>query len=121
MLISMTQSLQPEYTLDFLNPEDTYSTDVMRSKLTRDVAATFKEVREEFVMAMHDLIPTRDDSMWKSFRRNSITHTASRVGKSPHYRDPSTRNLPHLESYLCRSSSMFVIIFRFSDPFSSLC
>jgi hypothetical protein len=65
MLESLKESLQPEYTLDFLNPEDTYSTDVMRSKLTRDVAATFKEVREEFVMAMHDLIPTRDDKWVK--------------------------------------------------------
>ena len=63
-LKKMIQSLQPEYTLDFLNDEDTYSTDVIRSKLTRDVAATFKEVREEFVMAMDDLIPTRENSTW---------------------------------------------------------
>jgi hypothetical protein len=69
------ESLQPEYTLDFVNDEDTYSTDVMRSKLTRDVAATFKDVREEFVMAMHDLIPTRDDK-WVKF---PIIETLQRV------------------------------------------
>jgi hypothetical protein len=29
----------------------------------RDVAVTFKEVREELIMAMDDYIPTREDSM----------------------------------------------------------
>jgi hypothetical protein len=29
----------------------------------RDVAVTFKEVREELIMAMDDFIPTREDSM----------------------------------------------------------
>ncbi|KAH9992075.1 cytochrome P450 [Russula vinacea] len=62
---AIKETLQPEYTLDLLNPEDTYSTDVIRSKLTRDVAATFKEVREEFVMAMDELIPTREDRWLK--------------------------------------------------------
>jgi cytochrome P450 len=57
--------LQSKYTLDFLNPGDSYSTDVMRSKSTRDVATTFKEIREEFVMAMDDLIPTREQEWVK--------------------------------------------------------
>ena len=40
---------------------DSYHTDVIRTKLTRNIAATFKDVREEFVMAMNDLIPMRGD------------------------------------------------------------
>jgi len=63
-----------------VNDEDTYSTDVMRSKLTRDVAATFKDVREEFVMAMHDLIPTRDDGTWKFSGRKSYDSHSMQSG-----------------------------------------
>ena len=52
-----------------LNPKDGYSTDVIRSKLTRDVAATFKDLREELVMAMDDLIPVCEDSTWQIHKR----------------------------------------------------
>jgi hypothetical protein len=45
---------------------DEYHTGIMRSKLTRNVAATFNEVREEFIMAMDDLIPTQGDGTWQS-------------------------------------------------------
>jgi hypothetical protein len=41
-----------------------YHTDVVRSRLTRNVAATFKEVREELSIALEDVIPTSEDSKW---------------------------------------------------------
>jgi hypothetical protein len=44
-----------------LNLADSYHTDIIRSKLTRNIAATFGEVREELVLAFDDLIQTRDD------------------------------------------------------------
>ena len=47
---------------------DTYSTDVIRSKLTRDVAGIYKQIREELVMAMDESIPTRHDGTWQSPR-----------------------------------------------------
>jgi len=40
-----------------LNPKDEYSTEIIRSKFTRDVVSTFKEIHEELIMAMDDLIP----------------------------------------------------------------
>ena len=43
---------------------DSYHVDVIRSKLTRNMAVTFNEVREELILAMDDLIPTREDSTW---------------------------------------------------------
>ncbi|KAH9975529.1 cytochrome P450 [Lactifluus volemus] len=55
--------LQPEYTLMLLNLADSYHTDIIRSKLTRNIAATFGEVREELVLAFDDLIQTRDDEV----------------------------------------------------------
>jgi hypothetical protein len=56
-----SQSIQPDYTLDLLNPDDFYHTDIIRAKLTRNIAVTFKEVREELVSALDDMIQTRDD------------------------------------------------------------
>jgi hypothetical protein len=46
--------------------DDEFHTDVIRSKLTRNIAATFKEVREELIMGMDDMFPTSEDSKWQS-------------------------------------------------------
>jgi hypothetical protein len=42
---------------------DEYHKDVIRSKLTRNIAVTFKEVREELVSALDDFLLTSEDSM----------------------------------------------------------
>jgi hypothetical protein len=60
----LSQFLQIDYTLDRLNKDDTYHTDVIRSKLTRNIAVTFKDVHEEVIYALEDLIPTGEDSRW---------------------------------------------------------
>jgi hypothetical protein len=38
----------------------------------------------------------------------------TRLGQNSHCREPSTRDLPHYESYLSWNSSMSVIIFDYS-------
>ena len=43
-----------------LDPKDEYSIEIIRSKLTRDVASTFEEIRGELIMAIDDWIPTSD-------------------------------------------------------------
>ena len=58
--------LQLEYTIDILNANDNYHIDIIRSKLTRNIDSGFKEVREELVMAMGDLISTHEHGMWQS-------------------------------------------------------
>lgn len=40
---------------------DEYHRDVIRTKLTRNIETTFNEVRDEFIMALDDLIPTHED------------------------------------------------------------
>jgi hypothetical protein len=40
---------------------DFFHIDIIRSKLTRNIAVTFKEVREELIMAMDDFIPMCGD------------------------------------------------------------
>jgi hypothetical protein len=62
VLTRLPQLLQMDYTLDLSNKNDTYHTDIIRSKLTRNIAVTFKEVREELIHALEDLIPTGEDS-----------------------------------------------------------
>ncbi|KAI0278605.1 cytochrome P450 [Russula aff. rugulosa BPL654] len=60
-----SEVLQTKYTMSLLNPNDEYHTDIVRSQLTRNIAATFKEVREELIMGMDDLIPTHEDEWVK--------------------------------------------------------
>ncbi|KAF8489290.1 hypothetical protein F5888DRAFT_1204997 [Russula emetica] len=58
--VLINELIQPEYTLDLLNLIDTYFTNVVRYKLMRDTAGLFSDVREELVMAMNDLVQTRE-------------------------------------------------------------
>jgi hypothetical protein len=60
MLIRIIQFIQPTR-----KPmQKTNSTDIIRSKLTRNMAATFKEVREELIMAMDDFMPMSGNGSW---------------------------------------------------------
>ena len=51
-----------DYTLDMLNTDDLYHVDIIRTRLTRNIAVTFKEVREEVIHALKDLIPADEHS-----------------------------------------------------------
>lgn len=46
-----------------LNSEDTYEIDLVRSKLTRNIATTFEQVRDEVIKALAELIPADGDGM----------------------------------------------------------
>jgi len=65
MRAQVFEFIQPEYTLNVLNMDDDYQTEVIRSKLTRNIAVTFKEVREELINTMDDLIPAGKDKWVK--------------------------------------------------------
>ena len=43
--------------------DDSYQRNVVRSKLTRNIAATFDPVHDELVGALRDFIPTIDQGM----------------------------------------------------------
>ena len=49
------QLVQAEYTLDLLAMDDEYHTNILRSKLTRNIADTFKQVRDELVRSLEAL------------------------------------------------------------------
>ncbi|KAI0254414.1 cytochrome P450 [Lactifluus subvellereus] len=65
MLEPVLEDLQFKYTLDLLNMDDFYHTDVIRSRLTRNIAVTFKDVHEELVMTLGNAIQTSDDEWAK--------------------------------------------------------
>ena len=52
-----------DHTLRMLNNEDMYQNDVLRTKLTRNIAATFHDVEDELIEALSELIPTGTDGM----------------------------------------------------------
>ncbi|KAI0000312.1 hypothetical protein BJV77DRAFT_382129 [Russula vinacea] len=51
--------LQAEYTLDLLNINDLFHTEIIRSKLTQNIAVAFEKGHDELVMTMDDFIPMR--------------------------------------------------------------
>ena len=97
ILIRIIQLIQAKYTLDLLDENDEYHTDVIRSQLTRNIANTFKDVREELIMAMDDLIPTREDGAWQCpWRRGYISQHAEWIKVSI---------LDTLQRVICRATN----------------
>jgi len=59
----LEDALQITYTLDFLNKDDFYHSDVIRSKLIRNLPTIFKDVYDELGPALDDAIPTVGDGV----------------------------------------------------------
>ena len=57
----LSQPFKPEYTLDLLDLDNEYHVDVLRSKLTQNLAATFNEVRDELARSLDASIPVYCD------------------------------------------------------------
>ena len=91
--------------------DDSYQRNVVRSKLTRNIAATFDPVHDELVGALRDFIPTIDQGkshiLLKSVR---MTYVYRRVGQSIYLTNHATYRLSNIESGACGCTSMCVII-----------
>ncbi|KAI0292771.1 cytochrome P450 [Russula brevipes] len=61
----LEEFLQITYTLDFLNKDDFYHSDVIRSKLIRNMPTIFKDVYDELGPALDDAVPTVGDEWVK--------------------------------------------------------
>ncbi|KAN0126095.1 cytochrome P450 [Lactarius tabidus] len=68
-----TELLQPEYTLG-LGVENDCHTDLIRTKLTRNVAVTFQEVRDELIRTLDVSIPVHGDDWVKVPVVETIQH-----------------------------------------------
>ena len=58
------QFIQSKYTRDLLEPGNDYHVDVIRTKLTRNIADIFKDVHDELVMSLEAFIPVHGDGVW---------------------------------------------------------
>ncbi|KAI9465132.1 cytochrome P450 [Lactarius psammicola] len=113
--------LQFEYTMDLLNLDDQYHVDIVRSKLTRNIAVTFKEVRDELIRSLETSIPVHGDD-WvkvpaKETMQRVISATTNRVlVGSPLCRDPDylTLNMNFAVNVVKTATviSMFPKLFR---------
>lgn len=74
------QFFQAEYTFGMLNEEDYYHNHVIRSSLTRGVAAIFGQVHDEAVEAWAELIPGASDGMCAPKEDGTISYCQSRMG-----------------------------------------
>ena len=63
IFITICQFLEMDYTLRMLNSDDAYQIDVIRSKLTRNFAATFDQVQDELVQSLTEFIPMDSGGM----------------------------------------------------------
>jgi hypothetical protein len=57
------QRLVMDHTLPMLNNEDTYQNDVIRTKMTRNIATIFHGAQDEIIEALSELIPAGTDGM----------------------------------------------------------
>jgi hypothetical protein len=64
--------------------DDSYHTDIIRSKLTRNIAVTFKEVRDELVRALDDVIQAPHDGTYDPRDEDAIIQRGCRMDQDPH-------------------------------------
>ncbi|KAI9441480.1 cytochrome P450 [Lactarius indigo] len=97
------QFLQPEYTLNLLDLNNEYLAGVIRSKLTQNIAVTFKEVREELTRSLDASIPVHGDDWVKV----PVVETVQRVVCA-------TTNRVFVGAPLCRNQDYLTLNLNFA-------
>ena len=87
------QVFQAEYTFGVLNEEDRYHNHVIRSRLTRSIAAIFNEVHDEAVEAWTEFIPVTSNGMQYTHRGRIGFLLTSRMGQGIYSTDCAANNL----------------------------
>ncbi|KAH8996774.1 cytochrome P450 [Lactarius akahatsu] len=107
---SAIEFLQADYTLDLLDMNTDYHTDVIRAKLTRNIAATFKDVRDELIRSLDASIPVLGDDWVKvpvmETMQRVVSATTNRVFVGP----PLCRN----QEYLTLNLNYAVNVMKFA-------
>ncbi|KAH9067784.1 cytochrome P450 [Lactarius vividus] len=120
---SAIESLQVEYTLDILDMSTDYHTDVIRTKLTKNIAATFKDVRDELIGSLDASIPVHGDDWVKvpvlETMQRVVSATTNRVFVGP----PLCRNQEYLTlnlNYAVNVIKFATIVGIFPKPLKSI-
>ncbi|KAH9042739.1 cytochrome P450 [Lactarius pseudohatsudake] len=116
---SAIEFLQADYTLDLLDMNSDYHADVIRAKLTRNIAATFKDVRDELLRSLDASIPVHGDDWVKvpvvETMQQVVSATTNRVFVGP----PLCRNQEYLTlnlNYAVNVMKFAAIIGMFPKP-----
>ncbi|KAH8996773.1 cytochrome P450 [Lactarius akahatsu] len=116
---SAIEFLQAEYTLDLLDITTDYHTDVIRAKLTRNIAATFKDVRDELIRSLDASIPVHDDDWVKVPVLETMQHVVSATTNRVFVGFPLCRNQDYLTlnlNYAVNVMKFATIIGMFPKP-----
>ena len=77
-----------------MNMDDTYHRSVARSKLTRNIAATFDQVHDELVGALEDFIPTTSQgTSYMLLESTPMLYVQRRVGQGIYLTNHATYRL----------------------------
>ncbi|KAH9036352.1 cytochrome P450 [Lactarius pseudohatsudake] len=100
---STAELLQLEYTLGLLETDRGYHMDIIRSKLTRNIEVTFKDVRDELIRTLDASIPVHGDDWVKV----PVLETVQRVVSA-------TSNRVFVGSPLCRDQGYLTLNLNFA-------
>jgi len=122
-VLSLTASaiefLQPEYTLDLLDLDNDYHTGIIRSKLTRNIADTFKDVRDELIRSLDASIPVHGDDWVKVPLMETTQHVICATTNRVFVGAPLCRNQDYLTlnlNYAINVVKFALIISMFPKP-----
>jgi cytochrome P450 len=88
---------QMKYTMALLDWENVYHIDIIRTKLTRNIADTFKEVRDELVRSLDASIPTHGDDWVKVPVVETVTRVICAATNRAFVGAPLCRNQDYLK------------------------
>ncbi|KAN0130728.1 Cytochrome P450 [Lactarius tabidus] len=94
--VTVRESLQTKYTMDLVDADNSYHVDIVRTKLTRNIADTFKQVRDELVRSLDVSIPTHGDDWVKVPVMETMQHVVCATVNRVFVGAPLCRNQEYL-------------------------
>ncbi|KAN0130729.1 Cytochrome P450 [Lactarius tabidus] len=94
--VPVNEFLQVKYTMDPLELDNVYHVDIIRTKLTRNIADTFKEVRDELVRSLDASIPMHGNDWVKVPIVDTIQRTVCATSNRVFVGAPLCRNQDYL-------------------------
>ncbi|KAF8271106.1 cytochrome P450 [Lactarius quietus] len=120
---SAIEFLQADYTLDLLDMDSDYHTGIIRSKLTRNIADTFKEVRDELIQSLDATIPVSGDDWVQVPLMKTIQRVVSATTNRVFVGTPLCRNQDYLDlnlNFAVNVIKFATIISMFPKPLKSV-
>jgi hypothetical protein len=103
--------LQADYTVGLWHGEDVYLQGIVRTKLTRNMAATVEQVNDEITKALEECIPSAGEGMLLALREVVlVSNKRSRMGQNFRSANYAPHNLSYYQSDFCGRYSMYAAV-----------